>query len=43
VWDEVCWTKEYATSAVDKGLDTLECPVSSIVADGEGSVHGLSK
>jgi hypothetical protein len=43
VWDEDCWTKEYATSTADKGMDMPKCPVPSIMADGEGSVHGSSK
>jgi hypothetical protein len=28
---------------IDKGMDMLECPVSSIVADGEGRIQGSSK
>jgi hypothetical protein len=40
---EAYWTKEYATSAADKGMDIPECLVSSIMDDGEGSIHGSLK
>jgi hypothetical protein len=37
---EACWTIEYATSAVDKGMAMPWCPIPSIMFDGEGRVHG---